>query len=29
LGPVGMDVLKRVKIAFDPVGILNPGNMFD
>ena len=29
LGPVGMDVLKRVKIAFDPLGILNPGNMFD
>ena len=29
LRPVGMDVLKRVKIAFDPVGILNPGNMFD
>lgn len=29
LGPVGMDVLKRIKMAFDPVGILNPGNMFD
>ena len=29
LGPVGMDILKRVKIAFDPNGILNPGNMFD
>jgi glycolate oxidase len=29
LGPVGMAVLKRVKTAFDPKGILNPGNMFD
>lgn len=29
LGPVGMDILKRVKTAFDPKGILNPGNMFD
>jgi len=29
LGPVGMAILKRVKIAFDPNGILNPGNMFD
>ncbi len=29
LGPVGMDLLKRVKTAFDPRGILNPGNMFD
>ena len=29
LGPVGLEVLKRVKTAFDPKGILNPGNMFD
>ena len=29
LGPVGIEILKRVKTAFDPKGILNPGNMFD
>ena len=29
LGPVGMDILRRVKTSFDPKGILNPGNMFD
>ena len=29
LGPVGMDILRRVKASFDPKGILNPGNMFD
>ena len=29
LGPVGLEILKRVKTAFDPKGILNPGNMFD
>ena len=29
LGPVGMDILRRVKASFDPKGILNPRNMFD
>ena len=29
LGPVGLEILKRVKTAFDPKGILNRGNMFD
>ncbi|MDE2740746.1 MAG: FAD-binding protein, partial [Gemmatimonadota bacterium] len=29
VGPVGLEILKRVKTAFDPKGILNPGNMFD
>jgi glycolate oxidase len=29
LGPVGMDILKRVKQSFDPHNILNPGKIFD
>jgi len=29
LGPVGMDILRRVKDSFDPKGILNPGKIFD
>jgi glycolate oxidase len=29
LGPVGMDMLRRLKDSFDPVGILNPGKIFD
>ncbi|MCY3668768.1 MAG: FAD-binding protein [Gemmatimonadetes bacterium] len=29
IGPVGLEILKRVKTAFDPKGILNRGNMFD
>lgn len=29
LGPVAMDVLRQVKKSFDPLGILNPGKMFD
>ncbi len=29
LGPVGMELLQRVKRSFDPNGILNPGKIFD
>jgi glycolate oxidase len=29
LGELNMDVMKRVRAAFDPNGILNPGKMFD
>ena len=29
IGPVGLEIIKRVKAAFDPKGILNPGNMFE
>jgi glycolate oxidase len=29
LGPVGMEVMRRVKTSFDPQGILNPGKIFD
>jgi glycolate oxidase len=29
LGPVGMELLHRVKKSFDPNGILNPGKIFD
>ena len=29
LGPVGMELLQRVKHSFDPNGILNPGKIFD
>jgi glycolate oxidase len=29
LGPVGMAMLRRLKDAFDPKGILNPGKIFD
>lgn len=28
MGPVGMDVMKRIKQAFDPYNILNPGKLF-
>jgi len=29
LGPVGMEMLRRLKDSFDPKGILNPGKIFD
>ncbi|MDP6777130.1 MAG: FAD-linked oxidase C-terminal domain-containing protein, partial [Candidatus Latescibacteria bacterium] len=29
LGPVGIELLRRVKQSFDPNGILNPGKIFD
>ena len=29
LGPVGMELMRRVKDSFDPNGILNPGKIFD
>ncbi|MEW6754494.1 MAG: FAD-linked oxidase C-terminal domain-containing protein [Candidatus Latescibacterota bacterium] len=29
LGPVGLEVSRRLKSAFDPLGILNPGKVFD
>ncbi|MBT3606590.1 MAG: FAD-binding protein [Candidatus Latescibacteria bacterium] len=29
LGPVAMDILRQVKKSFDPLGILNPGKIFD
>jgi glycolate oxidase len=29
LGPVAMDAMRRLKAAFDPHGILNPGKVFD
>ena len=29
LGPVAMDVMRRLKGVFDPNGILNPGKIFD
>ncbi|MFI0085519.1 FAD-binding oxidoreductase [Streptomyces bobili] len=28
LGPVGMEMQRRIKQAFDPLGILNPGKLF-
>lgn len=28
LGPVGIDLMRGIKQAFDPLGILNPGKMF-
>jgi glycolate oxidase len=28
IGPAELDVMKRIKAAFDPLGILNPGKMF-
>jgi glycolate oxidase len=27
--PVKVDLMRRIKTAFDPHGILNPGNLFD
>ncbi|HEX2497740.1 MAG TPA: FAD-linked oxidase C-terminal domain-containing protein, partial [Actinomycetes bacterium] len=27
LGPVQVDLLRRIKTAFDPAGILNPGKL--
>jgi glycolate oxidase len=27
--PVKVDLMRRIKVAFDPHGILNPGNLFD
>jgi glycolate oxidase len=27
--PVKLDLMRRIKSAFDPVGILNPGTIFD
>ncbi len=29
IGPGGIKVMQRIKIAFDPTGILNPGKIFD
>ncbi len=29
IGPVGMEVMRRLKSTFDPQGILNPGKVFD
>jgi glycolate oxidase len=27
--PVKLDLMRRIKAAFDPAGILNPGTIFD
>ena len=27
--PVKVDLMRRIKAAFDPAGILNPGTIFD
>ena len=29
LGEIGIEVMRQVKHAFDPNGILNPGKVFD
>jgi glycolate oxidase len=29
LGPLGLELQRRVKAAFDPLGLLNPGKVFD
>ena len=29
IGPVAMDITRRLKADFDPEGILNPGKIFD
>ena len=29
VGPVAMDLMRRLKKDFDPAGILNPGKIFD
>jgi glycolate oxidase len=28
IGPVGLELQRRVKAAFDPLGLLNPGKVF-